>query len=313
MKMKSAVITGATGAIGMALIDELIAHDIKVLVLTHKNSKRKELLPENSLVSVLDCSLEDMQNAYLNCCNEEYDAFYHLAWAGTTGNDRNDMYLQNQNVKYALDAVELAKRMHCKVFIGTGSQAEYGRVNGKLSENTPAFPDNGYGIAKLCAGQMTRERAHQLNMRHIWTRILSVYGPYDGEQSMIMSSIHKMLKGERVSFTKGEQLWDYLYSRDAARALFLLGEKNLDGVYCLGSGQARPLRDYIIEMRNVINPKLEIGLGDIPYSERQVMYLCADISKLCRDTDFHVEYGFGDGVVELIRNEAMNCNKSIII
>lgn len=300
--MKRVVISGATGAVGIALINEMISHEIKVLILTHKGSKRNEFIPKHPLVSTMDCSLEDMQYTYANGSDEEYDAFYHLAWAGTTGNDRNDMYLQNQNVKYALDAVELAHRMHCKVFIGTGSQAEYGRFEGKLTETTPTFPENGYGIAKLCAGQMTRERAHQLGMRQIWARILSVYGPYDGKQSMIMSSINKLLKGERASFTKGEQMWDYLYSKDAARALYLLGQRELDGVYCLGSGNARPLKEYIMEMRNQISPDSEVGIGDIPYAVGQVMYLCADISKLQKDTGFEVTYGFKQGIREILEN-----------
>ena len=250
----------------------MVSHNIKVLVLTRKESIRNKYIFSHPLVSKLDCSLENMQQLYAIGCDKEYDAFYHLAWAGTTGIDRNDMYLQNQNVKYALDAVELAHRMHCKVFIGTGSQAEYGRYEGKLSETTPTFPENGYGIAKLCASQMTRERAHQLGMRQIWARILSVYGPYDGKQSMIMSSIDKMLKAERTSFTKGEQLWDYLYSKDAARALYLLGQKKLDGVYCLGSGSARPLKDYIMEIKNQINPKLEIVICK-HYSEHLKQHL----------------------------------------
>lgn len=298
--MKRVVISGATGAVGMALIHEMISHEIKVLVLTHKNSIRNEWIPNHPLVSTMDCSLDDMKNIFLSGCDIEYDVFYHLAWAGTTGNDRNNMYLQNQNVKYTLDAVELASRMYCKTFVGTGSQAEYGRFSGKINENTSTFPENGYGIAKLCAGQMTRERAHQLGMRQIWARIFSVYGPYDGKQSMIISSIDKMLKGEKTSFTKGEQMWDYLYSKDAAKALYLLGDKNLDGIYCLGSGSARPLKEFILEMQDIINPKLEIGLGDIPYTKQQVMHLCADIEKLHKDTGFQPIYNFKKGILETI-------------
>lgn len=300
--MKSVIISGATGAVGIALINEMVSHDIKVLVLTHKNSQRNRLIPKHPLVSTVDCSLDNMQHSYVDGSDIQYDVFYHLAWAGTTGNDRNNMSLQNQNVKYALDAVDLASRMRCKVFVGTGSQAEYGRFEGKLSETTPVFPENGYGIAKLCAGQMTHERAHQLGMKQIWARILSVYGPYDGEQSLVMSSIHKMMHRERTSFTKGEQMWDYLYSKDAAKALYLLGENDLDGVYCLGSGNARPLKEYITTIRNCINPDLEIGLGDIPYSERQVMYLCADISKLQKDTGFTVKYDFKTGINETMQS-----------
>ena len=80
------------------------------------------------------------------------------------------MHLQNKNVEYALDAVEAAKRFGCHTFIGAGSQAEYGRVEGLLKPDTPTFPEMGYGIAKLCAGHMTRKHAYQLGMNHIWVR-----------------------------------------------------------------------------------------------------------------------------------------------
>ena len=41
-------------------------------------------------------------------------------------------------------------------------------------------------------------------------------------------------------------MWDYLYSKDAGKAFYLLGEKGINGkVYCIGGGEARPLKDYI--------------------------------------------------------------------
>ena len=61
--------------------------------------------------------------------------FYHFGWDGTFGNSRNNMYGQNLNVKYALDAVKAAKATGCHTFVGAGSQAEYGRFEGKLSAN----------------------------------------------------------------------------------------------------------------------------------------------------------------------------------
>ena len=81
-----------------------------------------------------------------------------------------------------IDAVRTAAAMGCRVFVGTGSQAEYGRVDGVLRADTPTNPENGYGMAKLCAGQMSRTEAAALGMDHVWARILSVYGPHDGPQ-----------------------------------------------------------------------------------------------------------------------------------
>lgn len=294
--MKRIIVTGATGAVGMALIWECIQKGTEVLVFTRENSNRNANIPIHPLVNVINCPLEQLATVE-NTTGKKYDVFYHFAWEGTTGAARNDMYLQNRNVKYALDAVGAAKRFGCHTFIGAGSQAEYGRVEGILKSNTPVFPEMGYGIGKLCAGQMTREYAHQIGMRHIWVRILSVYGPYDGMQSMIMSTIQKLVNGEVPKFTKGEQMWDYLYSGDAAVAFCLIGKYGIDGsIYVLGTGQAKSLKEYIGIIHQVVNPKSEIELGAVPYGERQVMYLCADIEKLQQDTGFAPQVSFEEGI-----------------
>lgn len=301
--MRSAIISGATGAIGTALTKELVNQNIEVLILCRRDSKRIQNIIESPHVKVKYCALDELADV-TNDTGREYDVFYHFAWAGAAGPGRNDMYMQNSNVKYALDAVAVAKKFGCKVFIGAGSQAEYGRVEGLLKPDTPTFPEMGYGYAKLCAGQMTREYAHQLGLKHIWTRILSVYGPNDGAQSMVMSTINKLLKGETPQFTKGEQLWDYLYSGDAAKAFYLLGDRGLDGkIYVIGSGQARPLSDYIKIIRNEVSPGAELGFGVISYAPKQVMHLQADISELRKDTGFVPEVRFEDGIKMLLENK----------
>ena len=296
--MKKVIVTGPTGSIGVALIQTLINHDIKVLAVVRKDSRRKENIPQSDKVQIVELNLEEIKNLP-QLVKEKYDVFYHFGWDGTFGNSRNNMQGQLQNIQYALDAVEAAYEMGCRKFIGAGSQAEYGRVEGKLTAETPTFPENGYGIAKLCAGQMTRILCEQKGMEHIWTRILSVYGPYDGENTMVMSTIRKLMSGEVPSFTKCEQMWDYLYSKDAGRAMYLLGIKGISGkTYCIGSGQVKPLLSYVKDIRDSINPEAELGIGEVPYGPNQVMYLCADISELTEDTGFVPEYEFERGIRE---------------
>ena len=302
-----AVITGATGAIGMALIKELSERGDEILVLCRASSARSRRIPDAANIKKIDCPLDKMSELELD---EKYDAFFHFAWEGTTGDARNDMFLQNRNVKHTLDAVDLAARLGCSVFIGAGSQAEYGRVEGNINAETPAFPENGYGMAKLCAGQMSRVMCARLGIRHIWTRILSVYGEYDGENSLISFAIGKTLAGERASFTAGEQVWDYLYSGDAAKAMVALAERGRDGgVYCLGSGKKRLLREYLEVLRDTANPEAELGLGDRPYPDKQVMYLCADIDDLVADTGYTPQTVFEDGIkktIEWYKNKEEN-------
>ncbi len=310
--MKRVIITGATGAVGTALIDEMIKNDIEVLVFCHEGSLRNKQIPDHPLVTKLYCDLTELADVQ-NTTGKEYDIFYHLAWAGTTGAARNNMYLQNQNVKFALDATLAAKRFGCSVFIGAGSQAEYGRVEGKLKADTPVFPEMGYGIGKLCAGQMTREYAHSLGMKHIWTRILSIYGPNDGMQSMIMSTIAALRNGDVPQFTRGEQLWDYLYSGDAAKAFRLLGKKGIDGkTYVLGSGKVYPLIEYIKIIRDIVAPKAELEIGAIPYAKRQVMHLQADITELQNDVDWNPKTSFEEGIKRIMDYMETKCRGLIL-
>jgi nucleoside-diphosphate-sugar epimerase len=138
-------------------------------------------------------------------------------------------------------------------------------------------------------------------MCHIWTRILSVYGPYDGEKTMVMSALHKMLAGERTSFTKGEQKWDYLYSKDAAGMMIALAQNGKDGhTYCLGGGHAVPLSSYIQKIGAECGYQGDLGLGDVPYAEKQVMYLCADTASLLADTQYQYQYTFEEGIKETV-------------
>lgn len=297
--MKRVVITGATGAIGMALIYKCINNGIQVLVLCHKGSERNKYIPVNKLVKVCEYSLEELTS--LDVTGLSGDVFYHLAWKGTFGRERNELYSQLNNVRYTLDAVTLAKKLGCKRFVGVGSQAEYGRPGIKLSPDTFPDPENGYGAAKLSAGIMSRLLCERLQIEHIWTRILSVYGPYDGADTMVTSTLLKMLKGEHISLTKGEQKWDYLFSEDAAEALFRLGNsKEVGKVYVLGSGTSRPLKEYVEIMKQETGYVHEVGYGEIAYSPKQVMKLEADISGLEKDILFKPEITFEEGIQKTI-------------
>lgn len=298
--MKKIVMTGPTGAIGVALIEQCINENIEVYALCRKDSRRISNIPQSPLVHIIFCDLQEMSE-FNDDQIKGADVFYHFGWAATIGAGRNDMPLQIQNIQYTIDAVHLAKRLGCSVFVGAGSQAEYGRVEGKLNAEVPTFPENGYGMAKLCAGQMSRVECEKLGLKHIWTRILSIYGPYDGDATMITSTIKKLLNGQIPELTKGEQMWDYMYSKDVAKAFVALGDRGVHGkIYCLGSGQVRPLKEYIEILRDKIDVRAKLGFGEIPYAPKQVMYLCADISDLQNDTGFTPQISFEKGIQETI-------------
>ena len=295
--IQTAVVTGPTGAIGIALCEKLLRENVTVYAVCRPGSSRIKDLPKAAALHVVECDAKELATLPQKMEGVSVDAFFHFAWAHTIGRGRNDMPAQIENIQSTIDAVRAAKALGCQVFLGAGSQAEYGRVEGLLKSDTPAFPENGYGMAKLCAGQMSRVEAKALDIDHVWVRILSVYGPHDGPMTMISGTIRKLLAGERPALTAGIQRWEYLYAGDAADAFYLAACHGRNGaVYPLGSGQAMPLKDYIIQMRDAIDPALPLGLGEVPYGPLQVMHLQADISALQADTGFVPKTPFAEGI-----------------
>ena len=303
------VITGASGMIGTALAQQCAAAGEEVLAICHRGSSRNEVLRKLRGVEVLEADLGEYAGMAGEQWKKKYDIFYHLAWAGTTGQARNDMVTQTNKIHYTLAAVELAERMGCGTCIGAGSQAEYGGHREPLRPETPVFPDTGYGMAKLCAGQMSRVSCEGRGIRHIWARVLSVYGPWGG-QDMISTTLYKLLRGEHVRFTAGDQIWDYLYSDDAARALRLMAERGVSGkTYVLGGGDARPLKEYLDILYRAVCEEMAgrgyragtMGIGELPYREGQLMYLAGDTTELFQDTGFAARVPFEEGVRKLLK------------
>ena len=303
--MKTAVITGATGAIGRALINICINAGYEVLAVVHRNSSRADELGAISHCTVLKLDLNEYEHAVEALKKQKieldnYELFFHLAWMSSFGKERENVQLQLENIQASLAAVHFANALGCRTFIGAGSQAEYGRVQGKIGPDTPAYPETGYGIAKLSAGHFTRLLCEQMHLSHIWCRILSVYGPYDREQTLISTAVRQMLLNEDTAFTPCDQMWDYIYADDAAKAILLAAEKGETGKnYVIGSGIVRPLKEYIEMIAELTNYSKPIGFGKRGYNDKQVMYLKADIVAL-QAIGFTQKFTFREGISRTI-------------
>lgn len=306
--MQTIVVTGATSMIGVAIIEECLAHDVeKVYAVIRPNSTNIYRLPTDIRVKVIECS----SKAYSQLpfyISEKCDVFYHLAWDGTGKCRNRDIKGQAENITYAVEALRCAEQLGCSKFIGAGSQAEYGKLDiEKIGVNSPVNPIQAYGIAKYAAGRLVLEESKQLGLDCAWVRVFSVYGKYDKPTTMISSAVHNLLAGEPVAFTAAEQRWDYLYSEDAGRAFYLIAERaEGNKVYCLGSGRTRMLREYIEIIGKRLAPGKNLGIGKLPYAESTVMNLCADISELETDTGWRPMVEFEEGIsmyIESVRKE----------
>lgn len=292
-------VTGATSSIGTAIIRECIKNNISVLAFMSPDSSHKSRVPSHPLVKNIYCPLEDMHSFEANGLTA--DAFFHLGWGHTNSQIRNAPGPQVDNIRYSLDSVTVASKLGCSVYVGSGSQAEYGRKNCVIDENTSVNPEGGYGMAKLCSGQMTRLECQKYGIRHIWPRIFSTYGINAPDATILNYSIRELLSGHKPSLTGCEQIWDFIYVDDAARALLLLADKGRDGeLYCVASGHSRPMKDYIEILRAEIGGDVAIGYGDISYSDTTVMHLEGNINKLAQETGFAPQISFEEGIRKTI-------------
>ena len=298
--MKNIIVTGAASMLGVAVIKEAISQGKKAAAVVRGGSSNNSgvCALAGANLEIIECGLQNYDSLNFDA---RYDAFIHLAWQSTGHTARDDTYAHAQNILYALDAVNAAARAGCKAFVGAGSQAEYGIVSEKLAADTPCNPESAYGTAKYAAGKMARLAAERLGMRSSHARILSAYGEGMSDSSLIMYVIKTLLAGGAPALTKCEQLWDFIYAGDAARALLAIAERGADGkTYPIGSGTAKPLRGYVEEIRDIINPSIELNFGKKDYYAHQPMYLCADISELCHDTGFAPEVDFAQGIYKTV-------------
>lgn len=296
--MKKIIITGATGMVGVSLTNLALEKGMEILCIVRKNSSRRSNLPDSPNVHILEANLCDLKDIQID---GKWDTFFHLAWDKTYGDSRDDVSIQMENIKYTLDAVRLAYRTGCSVFVGAGSQAEYGPVSIKLTPTTPTFPESGYGIAKLSACLLSRLLCDQLNMRFNWVRIVSAYGSLDHQYTLVSYVISQLLQGKSPELTPCEQIWDFIYEKDVATAFLAVGEHGRkDKIYPLGNGEGKTLKSYMEQIQKLVNPSIPLGFGKHQYYPHQPMFLVADISELQRDTGWKPSYSFTTGIQDIL-------------
>jgi UDP-glucose 4-epimerase len=300
------LVTGGTGHVGSFLARRLLAggHDVHLLLRPESDLWRLHDIKAN--VTPHPCSLD--LPAQLDECMRaaKPEVVFHLAWGGITAERRNAPEQVSSNVRQALAVLEAAHAAGASAFISVGSQAEYGRVDGVIREDHPAQPETAYGIAKLALSQLALKYCELAGMRCVWLRLFSAYGPMDTATHMLPTLIETLLRRERPALTACEQQWDYLYIEDAAEALYqaVMTQAVMtpapSGIFNLSSGSATSLLNVVTRVRDLIDPTLPLGIGEVPYRDGQVMHLEGSIERLSAATGWQPRVSLEEGLARTV-------------
>lgn len=299
--MKKVIVTGASGFIGYALVKELSLEGYEVYAVI-RNKNKLSLFDDFDNVKTYICDLSNINNLN-NLINEnDFDSFFHLAWDGTAGNDRENYDKQLLNVKYTCEAVEVAKKMGCQKFIYAGSLMEYESINYIPMSGSKPVKNYIYRTAKLTAHYMAKALAVDLDLDFRVGIISNAYGEGEMSQRLINSTIRKMLNNEKVSFTSGEQLYDFIYISDVVRAFIAISQEGQPyGNYYIGNEHQRKLKEFLIELRDCMDKNIKLGLGEIPFDGISLDYSQIDTLRLYEDTSFECKVNFSEGISKTIK------------
>ena len=294
--MKSAIVTGANGFIGSAIVKELICKGVEVTAIVHNNNSKN--IDQLRGVNIISCDNSEVFNLENVLSKRSYDVFYYISWDGSSGSKREDYALQLSNVKNLLDAICVSNKIGCKRFIVSGTIMEDETIG---AVNTPGNHPNVsyiYGAGKVAAHLMSAPLASSLNIDLIWAKITNAYGPGEYSPRLINTTIRKCLKKISPEFTSGTQNYDFIYIDDLAKAFYLLGEKGIAfKSYVIGSSNAKPLREFLLELKDSVAPDIDFIFGNVPYSGTNLPLRSFDTSELEKDTGFKASISFKEGCI----------------
>ena len=289
-------ITGASGFVGACAVRVATQAGDEVFAAVRPGNEAPRLADCAGKFQRVDLDLRDeraLRAALLHCKPE---VVIHLGWAGVSNSMRFDRSQIEDNIAASCALVEAAADACVGAFIGIGSQGEYGASSDMLETNLPQ-PTTLYGAAKVATSYLTRQLAQKAGMRHAWLRLFSTYGPHDNEGWLIPFLIDEMLAGRRPRTTLGTQYWDWLYVDDVARGILAAARSpDATGVFNLGSGRAVQVRSVVERVRDLIAPDLQLVFGEIPFRPDQVMFMQADISRLCAATGWEPLVAIEEGL-----------------
>lgn len=289
--MKKIVVTGGTGFVGRNLLGFLDKSKYEIYSFTRKNRVEGAI---NCNVDLFD------QKAVSDLLKKiKPDILIHLAW-----NVENQSYwhsLENHRwVKESLFLSEEFLKYGGGYIIFAGTSASYDYTKQILIEDAKMEnPDSLYGISKWYASWVIQKMAESADAKYLEARIFSVFGDYERDGRLVTNTIKTLLDGKKLLNFKWPLERDYIYIKDAVRAIVYLMEHDLDGIYNISSGTAVTIKDIVGSIAKQLG-KYDSVVFDNPKIDGEVPCIIGSNKKLL-DSGFCYEYSLDEAISKTIQ------------
>ena len=248
---KTLLITGGAGFIGSAVVRELIDNSphrvVNVDKLTYAgNLESLALVADNERYHFSQADICDGERMRQIFAEHQPDIVMHLAAESHVDRsiDGPDDFMRT-NIMGTYALLEAARSYWTQLKSASPEQAErfrfhhistdevYGDLHGTddlFTEQTPYAPSSPYSASKASSDHLVRAWGRTFGLPVVLTNCSNNYGPYHFPEKLIPLMILNALEGKPLPvYGDGQQVRDWLYVEDHARALILVAQQGALG------------------------------------------------------------------------------------
>ncbi len=290
------VVTGGAGFIGSACVwqlNQMGREDVLVVDALDTTDKWKNLV-NRRFADYLDHK-EFLRRIQSESVPAGIEAIVHMGACSAT-TERDAHYLMENNYRYTQTLAEWSLKNEVR-FIYASSAATYGDGGQGYSDADTSSPKlkplNMYGYSKQLLDLWALKNNYTKNM--VGLKFFNVFGPNEYHKDDMRSVVHKafgqiqmqgrvkLFKSYKPEYADGEQVRDFVYVKDVTAAIaWLLAHPKVNGIFNIGTGQARTWKDLVHAVFSALNQTPAIDFIEMPETlrDRYQYRTEADISKL---------------------------------
>jgi UDP-glucose 4-epimerase len=253
--MKSYLVTGGCGFIGVNLVSRLVERGASVRVLDNLSlGKREDIEPLGIDLQVGD--IRDLATMEKAC--QGMDIVVHLA-----AHTRVVESVSNPELNFEINAIGTMNvlracrdaRVKKLIFASTGG-AILGEQEPPVHEGMVPRPVSPYGASKLVGEAYCSAFFGSFGLNTVALRFSNVYGPYSYHKGSVVAQFFKnLIQGEPlVIYGDGQQTRDFLYVNDLVDAILLADKSDTPGeVFQIASGRETSIQALLATMQGVLS------------------------------------------------------------